>query len=299
MNSFDLHMHSHYSSDGQFTPEELIQIAKASNLTTIALSDHNTPEGIKDAIFYGLKENIRVIPAMEFDTLFDDLEVHVLGYNLDTSDSYFQTIGAILKERKERVVRDRILKINEVYNVDLNPDELLRRFGKKNPFPQIVKAMVEDPRYRDRAEFQDYLPGGKRSEPQGVNFYWDNCSAGKPCYVRVEYPSLKETVERIHNAGGIAVIAHPWLNFYMNEERLQRAMDDGIDGIEAYSNYHEATHNEYYDAYCKAHNVLITCGSDFHGRTKPRIKMGEYGYTKNDGEDLLEAFLTAIERYKG
>lgn len=298
MNSFDLHMHSHYSGDGQFTPEELIQIAKASNLTTIALSDHNTPKGIKDTISFGATEGIRVIPAIEFDTLFDDLEVHVLGYNLDTSDTYFQTIGAVLKERKERVVRDRIIKINEVYNVDLHPEELLQRFGKKNPFPQIVKTMIEDPRYCDRPEFQDYLPGGKRCEPQGVNFYWDNCSAGKPCYVRVEYPSLKETVKRIHDAGGIAVIAHPWVNFYKNEKRLQRAIDDGIDGIEAYSNYHEAKHNAYYDEYCKAHNVLLTCGSDFHGRTKPSIKMGEYGYTKDDGEDILNAFLTAIERYK-
>ena len=129
-----------------------------------------------------------------------------------------------------------------------------------------------------------------------MNFYWDMCSAGKPCYVRVEYPSLKDTVQRIHDAGGIAVLAHPWLNFYQKEERLQRALDEGIDGIEAYSNYHEAKHNRYYDAYCRRHGVLMSCGSDFHGKMKPKIRMGEYGYEKDDGEEILQAFLKRLAK---
>ena len=62
------------------------------------------------------------------------------------------------------------------------------------------------------------------------------------------------------------------LNFYQKEERLQKALDEGIDGIEAYSNYHEAKHNRYYDTYCRRHGVLMTCGSDFHGKMKPKFE---------------------------
>lgn len=71
MNSFDLHMHSCYSNDGEFTPQELIHMADEAHLTTIALSDHNTPKGIADMVRLGEAKGIRVIPAMEFDTLFE------------------------------------------------------------------------------------------------------------------------------------------------------------------------------------------------------------------------------------
>lgn len=298
MNSFDLHMHSHYSTDGEFPPEELIQKAKSANLTTIALSDHNTTDGVKEMMELGAASGIQVIPAIELDTLFEELEVHVLGYNIDYNAPYFKEISDKLKERKQKAMIQRILNMNKVFNLDLNPDELIKRFGNRNPFPAIVKTIMEDPRYFDRPEFKPYRKGGERSEPQAVNFYWDNCSAGKPCYTRVEYPSLAETVRIIHDNGGIAVIAHPWKNFYHQEERLQRAIASGIDGIEAYSNYHNDTQNSYYEAYCKDHNILMTCGSDFHGKLKPAIRMGEYGYHHDfrEGEKILSKFLCAIQR---
>lgn len=294
MNSFDLHMHSCYSNDGEFTPQELIHMAEEAHLTTIALSDHNTPKGIAEMVRLAEAKGIRVIPAMEFDTLFEELEVHVLGYGIDYEQPYFQSLFNALSERKKAVQIKRVEKIREVFDLDIDPAALLQQYAGKNPFPSIVHHIMEQ--YKDKEEFADYQPGGRRCEPQPVNFYWDMCSAGKPCYVRVEYPSLKDTVQRIHDAGGIAVLAHPWLNFYQREERLQRALDEGIDGIEAYSNYHEAKHNRYYDAYCRRHGVLMTCGSDFHGKMKPKIRMGEYGYEKDDGEDILQAFLKRLAK---
>lgn len=294
MNSFDLHMHSCYSNDGEFTPQELIHMAEEAHLTTIALSDHNTPKGIAEMVRLAEAKGIRVIPAMEFDTLFEELEVHVLGYGIDYEQPYFQSLFNALSERKKAVQIKRVEKIREVFDLDIDPAALLQQYAGKNPFPSIVHHIMEQ--YKDKEEFADYQPGGRRCEPQPVNFYWDMCSAGKPCYVRVEYPSLKDTVQHIHDAGGIAVLAHPWLNFYQKEERLQRALDEGIDGIEAYSNYHEAKHNRYYDAYCREHGVLMTCGSDFHGKMKPKIRMGEYGYEKDDGEEILHTFLKRLEK---
>ena len=73
------------------------------------------------------------------------------------------------------------------------------------------------------------------------------------------------------------------------------AMDAGIDGIEAYSNYHEPIHNEYYAEFAKKHGLLITCGSDFHGKHKPSIEMGEYGYDGNESDIILEKFLNQLK----
>lgn len=296
MNTFDLHMHSCYSGDGEFTPRELVQFVKEANLKTVALSDHNTPLGIDEMIEEGKKNDILVIPAIEFDTLFHDLEVHVLGYNIDYTLPYFQKIGASLNERKQESLQKRVDKLNAYYHMDLDLKKILEEYGDEHTWQSVVKAILEDPRYKDRPEFKEYQPGGRRSQPAAVNFYWDNCSAGTPCYVFIEYPSLEETVRIIHEAGGIAVLAHPWKNFYQREDRLKDATANGIDGIEAYSNYHEHFHNTYYETYCKLHGLLMTCGSDFHGGTKPNICLGEYGYEKSDGEEILHNFMKAIQK---
>ena len=160
MNSFDLHMHSCYSNDGEFTPQELIHMADAAHLTTIALSDHNTPKGIADMVRLGEAKGIRVIPAMEFDTLFEELEVHVLGYGIDYEQPYFQSLFDSLSERKQAVQIKRVEKIREVFDLDIDPAALLKRYAGKNPFPAIVHHIMEQ--YKDKKELADYQTGGRR-----------------------------------------------------------------------------------------------------------------------------------------
>ena len=99
----------------------------------------------------------------------------------------------------------------------------------------------------------------------------------------------------IHDAGGIAVLAHPFATFYQKEALLDLAVSYGIDGIEAYSNYHEPKHNNYYAEYAKKHNLLITCGSDFHGKHKPSIHMGDVGEEVENADEILQKFLEAIK----
>lgn len=235
---------------------------------------------------------------MEFDTLFEDLEVHVLGYNMDYKQPYFQNIKAILAKRKCDAIPKRLQRLNDYYQMDLNIDDIIKTYGEKQLWPCVIKTILEDPRYMNIKEFDDYRDGGCRSIPQSVNFYWDLCSPGTPCYVRVEYPSLQETVEQIHAAGGIAILAHPWRNFYKKDELIRKALEQGIDGMEAYSNYHEQFHNIYYETFCEEHQILISCGSDYHGTFKPNIKIGEFGYTKHDIEVVRKKFVTYINQYK-
>lgn len=298
MSIFDLHMHSNISRDGTYTPEELIQIAKNSGLKVVALSDHNDMHGIDRMIEAGKNENIQVIPAIEFDTLFEGLEVHLLGYNFDYNQPYYQNLGEYTLNLIDSATVERVELFKKNYGVDLDAQAILKEADEKgeNPYFIAFDTMISDPRNKDIPAFQDYMPGGKRSNPAKVNFYWDNCSVGSPNYVEVIFPDFKETVERIHKDGGITVLAHPFKNFYLKDELLLKAIEAGVDGIEAYSNYHDEKMNAYYDDFCAKHNVLMTCGSDFHGALKPKIKMGEYGYNKGKDQEILDTFLQYLKK---
>ena len=297
MKNFDLHMHSNYSKDGELTPKELIAIAKEKELEVIALSDHDCMLGIDEMIEEGKKEGSRVIPAIEFSTLFENgSDCHLLGYNFDYKQEYFQTIGAVLQKRMDEAFHVRVEKLRAMYLVHIDEEQVLKDAGNENPWFLMCERMFNDPAHADIEDFKDYRKGGKRSDPAPVNFFWDKCQKGSPLYVHVEMPSFKETVKKIHDAGGIAVLAHPFRTFYHNEELLEKAIECGIDGIEAYSNYHDEEMNRYYADYAKKHGLLITCGSDFHGKLKPSIEMGNYGSHVDGKEEILQNFLHAIDK---
>lgn len=292
---FDLHMHSSYSKDGEFSPSELVHIAKEKELSIIALCDHNDMHGIDEMMKEANKYDIRVIPAIEFDTLFEGKEVHLLGYGMDYTLPYFQNLANVINTRMDNAIHERIVKLYEVYGIEIDEEKIWKNANGKNPWFLIVDEMLNDPRYMNIEDLKPYRPGGSRDSAPAVHFYWDKCSAGNPCFVKVEYPDFKETVDIIHQAGGIAILAHPYNTFYQKEDLLKKAIEYGIDGIEAYSNYHDAIQNEYYETYANENNLLITCGSDFHGANKPRIQMGEYGYTKKDSETIIKTFMNKIK----
>lgn len=297
MNSFDLHMHSCYSLDGQFTPEELVEIADKKGLKVIALSDHDCVNGVPEMISFGQKKGIQVIPAIECSTIFHGYDVHLLGYGLDIHNPYFTSLQDCLKELNKDVFHIRIQKMIEKYGVEIDEEQVLRDSHGENPWFLMCTQLFTDPRYQEIEDFKDYIPGGKRSDPAPVNFFWDKCTMGNDLFVPVNNPDFIESIDLIHKAGGLAVIAHPFRTFYKQEDFLQEAIDGGIDGIEAYSNYHTPEQCLYYEEYAKAHNLLITCGSDFHGEKKPSIQMGEYGLEK-DGSLFLNEFLEKLDFHK-
>lgn len=298
MGLFDLHMHSNVSRDGEFTPTQLIEIAKSKNLKVVALSDHNDMRGLDEMQEAGKKANIQVIPAIEFDTLFEGLEVHLLGYNFEYHKPYYEQLADYTLDLIDSATHKRIQLFEKNFGVELDEEKIMKEAKDTNDNPYFVtfNHMISDPRNKDIPIFQDYLPGGKRDNPAMINFYWDHCSAGSPSYVEVKFPDFKETVDRIHADGGIAVLAHPFKNFYLKDELLLKAIEAGVDGIEAYSNYHTPEMNTYYDDFCTKHNIMMTFGSDFHGALKPAIEMGEYGYTKGEEQKVLDTFLNALNK---
>lgn len=294
MTIFDLHMHSIYSADGELAPSKLVDMAYEKGLKIIALSDHDTMKGVEEITELAKKKGIEVIPAIECSTLFEGHDVHLLGYGVNLNDPYFIHLEDEVQQKSKDAFTLRVEKLRAKYGVEIDEEQVIRDSHGKNPWFLMMDQLFNDPRYQNIEDFKDYIPGGKRSDPAPVNFFWDKCHKGTDLYVFVGNPDFKESVKKIHEAGGIAVLAHPFITFYKQEELLKKAIDAGIDGIEVYSNYHDQEQIEYYEKFARDNNLLITCGSDFHGEKKPSIVMGEYGL-EHDGQEYLDKFLNAME----
>ncbi len=290
---FDFHMHSNYSKDGELTIDELLAMAKAKNLKYLALTDHNENKGIDKMIAKGKENGIVVIPAIEFDTCLLDHDVHLLGYGIDYHNSYLDSLSQKINDLMDDALQLRVEKLYAKYGIKIDLEKCINEANGGNPFFNIIDDLLNDPKAENFDDLKPYRKGGNRSDMSAVNFFWDKCTFGTDLFVKVAYPDFASTVNLIHELGGIAILAHPYNTFYHQDNLLKAALDAKIDGIECFSNYHNHQQNMYYLDYCRKNNLLVSGGSDFHGKHKPHIKMGEFGLTIAS-EEILEPFLRKL-----
>jgi predicted metal-dependent phosphoesterase TrpH len=257
--TFDLQSHS-TCSDGSFEPAAVVAAAAAAGVQLLALTDHDTVDGVDEALATAAGLPIRVVPAVELstaDVLGEDF--HVLGYGIDHTDP-------VLRERLRGWCEDRARRIDRMAakldELGLPPDrsELDARRARGCPIgrPHLAAATIAGNRERLERDGLD--------EPSA--FLEAYLVAGAPCYSRRTTPTVAEAIEAIHDAGGVAVWAHPFWDLARNAEvrlALTRFTDCGLDGVEAFY----ATHNrEQTLLLCDLADELglLTTGSaDFHG----------------------------------
>ena len=273
----DLHIHSNISNDGDFSPAELMKMCSKAGIKTAALADHNSVRGVAEAIKEGEKFGVKVIPAIEIDCTYKEYNLHVLGYNIDYNNKIFEKIEKNVFEQELKAGDKRMALVKEA-GIFFD-EEKVRKLSYDGTITgeMIGEAAIEDERNRENPLITPYLEGGTRSNNPYVNFYWDWCSKGKPAYVPIKYITLKEAIDIIHKTGGKAVLAHPNNNIGMNEEIFKEIAAEGIEGVEVFSSYHSKENAEFFLKMAEKYNVSVTCGSDFHGKTKPAIKLGEMG----------------------
>lgn len=277
MKNIDLHMHSNISNDGDFSPAELMKMCSKAGIKTAALADHNSVRGVAEAIKEGEKFGVKVIPAIEIDCTYKEYNLHVLGYNIDYNNKIFEKIEKNVFEQELKAGDKRMALVKEA-GIFFD-EEKVRKLSYDGTITgeMIGEAAIEDERNRENPLITPYLEGGTRSNNPYVNFYWDWCSKGKPAYVPIKYITLKEAIDIIHKTGGKAVLAHPNNNIGMNEEVFKEIAAERIEGVEVFSSYHSKENAEFFLKMAEKYNVFVTCGSDFHGKTKPAIKLGEMG----------------------
>lgn len=292
---FDLHMHSDASSDGQLATAELAAMAHEKGLEVIALSDHDSVENVLSMQEEAGKYGIGVIPALEITTSMGDQDVHLLGYGIDLNDPWINSLPEQARQSMDNAFSKRVKKLEDKYGLTLDEKAIREKAGDKNPWFTLIDDILAMPQAKEIADFQDYLPGGRRSSPAPVNFFWDRCQPGSDLFVKAEHPDLKDAIRKVHKAGGLAIIAHPYRTFYKQDALLEELIEAGVDGLEVYSNYHSPEQTKWYKAFAQNHGLLMSCGSDFHGEKKPDIEMGDYHMTE-DGTPYLKALLEALQK---
>ena len=262
MRGIDLHTHSN-CSDGTYSVKELMDYAHEKDLAAIALTDHDTVDGLDEASSY-VKENypdMEIVPGIEFSTVEEGKDVHIVGLYIDHHNEEFKKkLGQFIDSR---TVRNKKMcrKLSEEAGIPISYEELTGSFpGAVLTRAHYAKFMVDRGYAKSRNEVFDKYIG-------------DNC----PYYVEREKISPEEAISYVLEAGGVPVLAHPIL-YHLSDRKLDalvaRLKNAGLKGIEAiYSTYSPSEERQIKELAAK-YDLLISGGSDFHGANKPRIDLG-------------------------
>lgn len=244
MKKADLHIHTTFS-DGSLTPNEIVKWASRKKVYAIAVTDHDTVEGIKFAVECGRLYDIIIIAGIEISCTFEEEEIHILGYFIDYEDKNLLETTRILKKSRESRAKKIIKKLNDL-GFDITLEDVYNISGTGViGRPHIAKAMIEK-KYISTVEeaFEKYL------------------KKDKPAYVERFKLSIEEGINLIHSTGGVAVIAHPGL--IKNKKVIHEAISFNADGIEVIHSKHSKQDMLKYCKIANRYNLIITGGSDFH-----------------------------------
>lgn len=293
-NWLDLHLHSNVSNDGEFTPEELMEKCSAAGLRTISLTDHNSVRGVKRARAAANKLKIDFLSGTELDCQYKRYNLHLLCYGICEEDAFFHELERDVERQEQEASQKRVdLVVGKNIYVDREKVQHMAVRGVITG-EMIAEAALGDPRNEGSEILSPYREGGERGDNPYVNFYWDFCSQGKVAYVPMKFIQLEEAVQRIKSMGGITVLAHPYANIGRNPDLFGEIAGCGIDGVEAYSSYHDIESVEFYLQKAGEYDLLVTAGSDFHGKIKPAIGLGNIKIEKQE-----EAFADIMMKLKG
>lgn len=285
MNKFiDLHMHSLYSDDGEFSPSELVRKCKDKGIRIMAIADHNSVRGVHEAKEVAKTHGIQYITGIEIDCTYKAINLHILGYGIDTTGEDFIKIEENVIQQELKSSRKKLELTNQLgFNIHQEDLDKLSSNGIYTG-EMFAEVLLNDVRYRENELLKPYRREGIRSDNPYVNFYWDYYAKDKPCYTEIIYPTLEETLGLIKKNGGVAVLAHPGQNLKGHYEVFDELVTKGIQGVEVFSNYHDEETIRFFLDKGKSSHLLITCGSDYHGKTKSAIELGETRCTINEYE---------------
>lgn len=297
--NIDLHMHSLYSDDGEFSPEEIIKIGKREGMEIMALTDHNSVKGVDEMIKYGKEAGIKVISGVEIDCVYKGINLHMLGYGIDYKRKEFLEIEEEIFEKEMAIAKIKIEKLRENTDLVIDKEKIFKIAAGNIVTGEIIgEVVLEEEKNRNNSLLKEYFDNGAKSDMPFVHFYWDFFSQGKIAYVPIEFRPMTEIINLIKESGGLAVLAHPGNNFKNCLEIVEDIIKERIDGIEVFSTYHSQEQIEYFYNKTEKNNLLMTFGSDFHGKNKPHIRLKGYpvpGKYERMKEKLVRDFMERLK----
>jgi len=260
--TFDLQSHSVHS-DGALAPREVVARAHSAGVELLALTDHDSVDGVDEALEAAAAEGVRLVPAAELSSLDGDREdLHILGYGIDHR-------SPALLDALERFRADRAARIGRMADA-------LRELGFELEVPDRGGASVGRP-HLARAAFDHPANSMRLRDEKIVNFSQlleRYLVDGAPAYRRRTTPTVAEAIAVIHEAGGVAVWAHPFWDLEAPAEVagvIERFAALGLDGVEAFYITHTEEETRLAAGECEARGLLTTGSADFHGPEHPRF----------------------------
>ncbi len=277
----DLHTHSYYS-DGTASPAELVGMASEIGLHALALTDHDTLDGVAEAMEHGRRSNVQVIPGLEISTVFRKRSLHILGYGVDHEDQELRQWLERLHSSREERNRKIIVNLQQL-GLEISAEEVeeISSCGQTGR-PHIAALLVRKNLVGSMEEAFDRYLG------------W-----GRPAWCRRFAYSTGEAIDMIHRAGGVAVLAHPGLAA-PNKNDLHRLVRElvtqGLDGLEAYYPEHTGRMQKAVLRIAGNHGLVVTGGSDYHGGNRPGNFLAGIRGSICPPNEIVDNLLKKLER---
>jgi len=260
----DLHIHTNYS-DGVFKPEQIVDSAIETGLDVIALTDHDNVLSWQVAQDY-LKtlhtKSLEIIRGVEINTLYNNYEIHILGYFMDVENADFKNLIKIQQQARIKQTKEIVTLLNKKESIRITLEDITNQVAQGGSVgrPHIAKAITS--------------AGGTTSVIEAYAKYINDKS---PVYVQRKTVTPHDAVEVIYDAGGIPVLAHPH-DLDIAESLVKELMHYGLRGIEAYHRKHSPAIVEYFSSMAEELGLIVTGGSDFHA---PNVMNGQIILGKN------------------
>jgi 3',5'-nucleoside bisphosphate phosphatase len=244
--SIDLHLHT-TCSDGQETPEELVETARKAGYTIISITDHDTVAGIPQALDAARGTSLEIIPGIELSAVDTTDDVHILGYFVDYEDAAFLKKIQFFKDKRRERAEEIVRNLNKV-GLDIQIETVLRiAHGAPIGRPHIAEALVAEELVETYSEaFFRYI------------------GSDGPAYVPKYEVKPSEAIGLVLQYGGIPVIAHPGI--IDRDDLIIELKNDGLMGIEAIHPFHTAEKQKHYADLARKLGMIVTGGSDWHGQ---------------------------------
>jgi predicted metal-dependent phosphoesterase TrpH len=267
----DLHLHTNFS-DGTYTPEELAGHAARCRFKAVALTDHDTMEGCERMAAACREHGIEFVPATELTAEHDGHELHMLGYFLDSKNARLQSELAKFQQVRQQRIHEMVARLNGL-DLPIKAEAVFALANCRSPGrPHVARTLVQGGWCSSLDEaFERFL------------------RKGKPAWVPKFKMSALDAIELIHQAGGLAVMAHPGLNH--NDSLIPDLVEAGMDGLECFHTKHSTALTQRYLEIADRFHLLVTGGSDCHGMSKGQPLIGSIKIPYECVERLKERVL--------
>jgi len=275
MNLIDLHTHS-TASDGSYAPAEVVRLAKEGGLAAVALTDHDTIDGVAEAVAAGEKYGVEVIPGVEISARFPGGSMHILGLYIDYTNGHLDERLAVLKRARAERNPQIIAKLNAMgIPISMAQVEAISGGGQVGR-PHIARALLE--------------AGFVSNIQQAFDIYLRK--GGKAYAGKFRFPQ-EEAIAMIRDVQGVPVLAHPFTlglgSAFALRHLLLELKNLGLAGLEVYYSEHTPEQEALYLKLARELDLLITGGSDYHGANKPEITLGSMPSQARLTYDLVTA----------